>query len=60
LKREKGHLELHGAERFLNHTEFKALQKAANDDRELRILLLLAGDGLAVGEMTRIRAEAQA
>lgn len=44
-------------EKFLTPTEFKALLKAAKDDRERCILLLLAGAGLRVGEMTQIRAE---
>lgn len=44
-------------EKFLTHAEFNALLKAAKDDRERCILLLLAGTGLRVGEMTQIRAE---
>jgi integrase len=44
-------------EKFLTLTEFNALLKAAKDDRERCILLLLAGAGLRVGEMTQIRAE---
>ena len=44
-------------EKFLAPTEFNALLKAANDDRERCILLLLAGAGLRVGEMTQIKAE---
>jgi integrase/recombinase XerD len=44
-------------EKFLTPTEFTALLKAAKDDRERCILLLLAGAGLRVGEMTQIRAE---
>ena len=44
-------------EKFLTPTEFNALLKVANDDRERCILLLLAGAGLRVGEMTQIRAE---
>jgi integrase len=44
-------------EKFLTPTEFNALLKAAKDDREKCILLLLAGAGLRVGEMTQIRAE---
>lgn len=44
-------------EKFLTLIEFKALLKAAKDDRELCILLLLAGAGLRVGEMTQIMAE---
>jgi integrase len=44
-------------EKFLTPTEFSYLLKAAKDDRERCILLLLAGVGLRVGEMTQIRAE---
>jgi integrase/recombinase XerD len=44
-------------EKFLTPAEFNALLKAARDDRERCILLLLAGAGLRVGEMTHIRAE---
>jgi integrase/recombinase XerD len=44
-------------EKFLTPQEFNALLKAAKDDRERCILLLLAGAGLRVGEMTQIRAE---
>jgi integrase/recombinase XerD len=44
-------------EKFLTPVEFNALLKAANDDRERCILLLLAGAGLRVGEMTQVRAE---
>ena len=44
-------------EKFLTPAEFKALFKAAKDDRERCFLLLLAGAGLRVGEMTQIRAE---
>jgi integrase len=44
-------------EKFLTPAEFKTLLKAAKDDRELCILLLLAGAGLRVGEMTPIQAE---
>jgi len=44
-------------EKFLTPKEFNALLKAAKDDRERCILLLLAGAGLRVGEMTQIRAE---
>jgi integrase/recombinase XerD len=44
-------------EKFLTHAEFTALLKAARDDRERCILLLLAGAGLRVSEMTQIRAE---
>jgi integrase len=45
------------AEKFLKPEEFAHLLEAANDDRERSILLLLAGAGLRVGEMTAIRAE---
>jgi integrase/recombinase XerD len=44
-------------EKFLTPTEFKALLKATKDVRERCILLLLAGAGLRVGEMTQIQAE---
>jgi integrase len=44
-------------EKFLTHAEFNALLKATKDDRERCILLLLAGAGLRVSEMTQIRAE---
>jgi integrase/recombinase XerD len=44
-------------EKFLTPKEFNALLKAVKDDRERCILLLLAGAGLRVGEMTQIRAE---
>jgi integrase/recombinase XerD len=44
-------------EKFLTPAEFNALLKAAKDDRERCILLLLAGAGLRVGEMTQVRAE---
>lgn len=44
-------------EKFLTHAEFNALLKAAKDDRERCILLVLAGAGLRVSEMTQIRAE---
>ena len=44
-------------EKFLTLTEFNALLKAAKDDRERCILLLLAGAGPRVGEMTQIKAE---
>ncbi|MGA9099793.1 MAG: tyrosine-type recombinase/integrase [Methanotrichaceae archaeon] len=44
-------------EKFLTLMEFNALLKATNDDRERCILLLLAGAGLRVGEMTQIKAE---
>lgn len=37
--------------------QFNALLKAAEDYRERCILLLLAGAGLHVGEMTQIKAE---
>ena len=43
-------------EKFLTPTEFNALLKVAKDDRERCILLLLAGAGLRVGEMTHIGA----
>jgi integrase/recombinase XerD len=43
--------------KFLTHAEFNVLLKAAKDDRERCILLLLAGAGLRVGEMTQIKAE---
>ena len=42
---------------FLKPEEFHRLLKAARDDRERLILLLLGGAGLRVGEMTQIRAE---
>lgn len=44
-------------EKFLTHVEFNTLLKAAQDDRELCILFLLAGVGLRVSEMTQIMAE---
>jgi len=44
-------------ENFLTPTEFKVLMKATKYDRERCILLLLAGAGVRVGEMTQIRAE---
>ena len=44
-------------EKFLTPAEFKVLLKAARDNRERCILLLLAGAGLRVGEMTQIQAE---
>jgi len=44
-------------EKFLTPSEFKALLKAAKDNRDRCILLLLAGAGLRVGEMTQIQAE---
>jgi len=44
-------------EKFLTHAEFTALLKVARDNRERCILLLLAGAGLRVSEMTQIRAE---
>jgi integrase/recombinase XerD len=44
-------------EKFLSLKEFNALLKAAKDDRERCIILLLAGAGLRVGEMTQIKAE---
>jgi integrase/recombinase XerD len=44
-------------EKFLTPSEFNTLLKAAKDNREQCILLLLAGAGLRVGEMTQIRAE---
>jgi integrase len=44
-------------ENFLTPTEFNALLKATKDERELCILLLLAGTGLRVSEMTQIKAE---
>jgi integrase/recombinase XerD len=43
-------------EKFLTPTEFNALLKATKDNRERCILLLLAGAGLRVGEMTQILA----
>jgi len=44
-------------EKFLTHAEFTSLLNAAKDDRAQCILLLLAGAGLRVSEMTQIRAE---
>jgi integrase/recombinase XerD len=44
-------------EKFLTPAEFNALLKAAKDNRERCILLLLAGAGLRVAEMTQIKAE---
>ena len=44
-------------EKFFSHAEFNALLKAAKDDRERCIFLLLAGAGLRVSEMTQIMAE---
>jgi integrase/recombinase XerD len=44
-------------EQFLRPEEFELLLKAARDERERCILLLMAGAGLRVGEMTAIRAE---
>jgi integrase/recombinase XerD len=44
-------------EKFLSPAEFRALLKDAKDARERCILLLLAGAGLRVGEMTQIQAE---
>ena len=44
-------------EKFLTLTEFNALLKAAKEDRERCFILLLAGAGLRIGEMTQIRAE---
>lgn len=44
-------------EQFLRQEEFEHLLKAARDERERCILLLMAGAGLRVGEMTAIRAE---
>ena len=43
------------AEKFLKPDEFARLLKAAKDDREWCILLLLAGAGLRVGETVAIR-----
>lgn len=45
------------AEKFLTSDEFTRLLKAARDDREKCILLLLAGAGLRIGEMVAARAE---
>lgn len=44
-------------EKFLTPTEFNTLLKSAKDDRERCILLLLAGAGLRIDEMTQITAE---
>ncbi len=44
-------------EKFLTPAEFNALLRATKDDRDRCILLLLAGAGLRVGEMTQIKAE---
>jgi integrase/recombinase XerD len=44
-------------EKFLTHAEFNALLKVAKDDRERCILLLLAGAGMRVSEMTQIMTE---
>jgi integrase/recombinase XerD len=44
-------------EKFLTITEFNVLLKAAKDDQERCNLLLLAGAGLRMGEMTQIKAE---
>jgi integrase/recombinase XerD len=44
-------------EKFLTPAVFGALLKAARDNRERCILLLLAGAGLRVGEMAQIQAE---
>jgi integrase/recombinase XerD len=44
-------------EQFLRPEEFERLLKEGRDDRERCMLLLLAGAGLRVGEMTAIRAE---
>ncbi len=43
-------------EKFLTPTEFNSLLRATKGDREQCILLLLAGAGLRVGEMTQITA----
>jgi integrase/recombinase XerD len=45
------------AEKFLTPDEFARLLKAAKDDREKCLLLLLAGAGLRIGEMVAVRAE---
>jgi integrase len=42
---------------ILTHTEFRSLLKVTEDERERCILLLLAGAGLRVSEMTQIRTE---
>lgn len=44
-------------EQFLRPEEFERLLKATRNERERCMLLLLAGAGLRVGEMTAIRAE---
>jgi integrase/recombinase XerD len=44
-------------EKFLKPDEFAALLKAARDDRDRCILMLLAGAGLRVGELISIRVE---
>lgn len=44
-------------EKFLTPDEFTRLLKAAKDDREKCILLLLAGAGLRVGEMVAVKAD---
>ncbi len=44
-------------EKFLTPAEFNALLRATKNDRDRCILLLLAGAGLRVGEMTQIKAE---
>ena len=44
-------------EQFLRPEEFECLLSATQNEREQCMLLLLAGAGLRVGEMTVIRAE---
>ncbi len=44
-------------EKFLKPEEFTRLLDAAEDDRERCILMLLAGAGLRIGEMTQLQAE---
>jgi integrase/recombinase XerD len=44
-------------EQFLRPEEFESLLSATQNEREQCMLLLLAGAGLRVGEMTAIRAE---
>src|SRR5512136_262907 len=44
-------------EQFLRPEEFEHLLSATRNEREQCMLLLLAGAGLRVGEMTTIRAE---
>jgi integrase/recombinase XerD len=44
-------------EKFLKPDEFAALLKAARDDRDRCILMLLAGAGVRVGELISIRVE---